>query len=323
MITFPGLIDIGTLIPKGNWAYAMDVAAKSGYTALLAAPLEDVLYNEAADAEPVMAEPAASARIDYARFAAVKPDNVRTLEDWEPAAPAVMTELSEPDMDNVFGQMHMLTRLFNRWPKEKPIIISGEAGQIGSALFMAQTNRKHVHVHSVYNRAQMELILEAKEKGAEVTCDVHPLSLLVSKKGDGKDPLKRMGEESDRKFLVENLSQIDCFSSQNYAASEERPYGGLRSMVPVLLILLQKGVLTEEDIRKRVCDAPRSIFGLYPHSETSVLIDEDRPGAGADIAEHAPFGKILRVTLRDKVIYDSEEKYVTEKSGYHLKGYRA
>ncbi len=315
----PGMIDIGTAIPAGKWDEAFETAAACGYTALLAAPLENTFYEELPEAEAAMEEPARNPRVDFARFGAVIPANCRSIEEWESAVPAIFLELGVLTEKIAFGQMTMLSRIFKAWPKGKPICVRGTAAQIGAALFMAQTNQKMIHVCSVSTREEIELIRESKENGTHVTCDIHPLNLLLCDQGNGRAlPLRKVGTEDDRAALRENLGIIDCFSSANYLPLSGNIFDSLKMMPSLMEMLLMRGILDEAGIRARVAVNPRDIFGLYPQTDTAVEFEDTQL-----IAAITPDTEVVRsVRLRGEVIYEKGKPLPERFIGCRLKGYR-
>lgn len=305
MITIPGMIDIGSEISDGQWTGALETACRNGFTGLLAAPRADTWFSAPEEAAESLSEAAAAPRVDYGQFAALSYQNVRDLENWYNEAPAAYIELKEPTKDDVFRYMNVQTRAFSRWPKEKPIVVRAAGNLLGTPLFMAQVNKKHLHVCEVTTRTEIELIREAKEQGTSVSCSIHPLALMMTN-ASGNCPLRRCGTGDDRRALLENLPLIDCFSSAGLIAPPGHPFAGMEMMPALLVSMLEKGLMTQEEIAARFCTNPRNIFGLYPQSETAVEIDEETR-------------RVVSVKLRGEEIFPN----AGECSGIRLKGYRA
>ena len=95
--------------------------------------------------------------------------------------------------------------------------------------------------------------------------------------------------------------------------SEKAPPGfpGLETMLPLMLTAVNEGRLTLDDIKEKMCYAPRRIFGLpiQPDTYIEVNLDEkwtipQEPGWGFSKAKWTPFagkkvvGKVKRVVLR-------------------------
>ena len=300
MLRVPGFIDIGTEIANGSWQAVSDRALHSGYTALLAAPVTDRIYSQKADVYLALEEPARSAVCDYANLAVITPDNIQTINEWAEEVPAAFVDFSVFENAGSFAKMQMLSRLFNRWPTEKPICVRGNEDQIGSAIFMGQVNNRKVHICSVTTRPEIEMITEAKQSGVRITCDIHPLSLLFS----GESPasvsmMKKIGTEDDRLALWQNFPDIDCFSSAGYISSRGSSGDALSVMMPLLFSMLKAEMLTKEDILLRCCLNPAKIFGIPLDKETLIEIDED-----AIISGHAEHNGVRVVKLHGRPVSD-------------------
>ncbi len=318
MIRFPGFIDICTEIQPDGWEYLSQKAMRCGYTALIASPLPSEIYSERKDVLAAMEDPARHAACDYAKIAAVTPENIRTIAEWADEVPAVLLDFSIFDSAGSFARMNMLSRLFSRWPAGKPICLRGDANQIGSALFMGQVHQKKIHICSVSDRAAIEVISEARKEGISVTCDIHPLALMIS--SDGKNAagvLKHLGTEDDRQALWQHFGEIDCFSSAGYVGRHGDSAEALRVMIPLLFSMLKSEMITTEDILLRCCLNPARIFGIRPDPETSVEIDME----GSAISSGNP---VRSVRLHGQTVFSADSPGSGIKAqSVQLKGFSA
>ena len=281
MFRFPGFIDIGTEIAYGGWQEVSARALSCGYTSLIAAPPSEKVYTEKADVIRAMEEPSRTAACDYANLALITPENIRTIDEWADEVPAALIDFSVIESAGSFIRMNLLSRLFNRWPAEKPICVRGNEDQIGSAIFMAQVHSRKVHICSASSRPEIEMISEAKRSGLSVSCDVHPLSLVFSAESrNSAGMLKRMGTEDDRHALWEHFRDIDCFSSAGYLGSQKRPGEALSLMMPLLFSMKNAEMLTSEDILLRCCLNPARLFGIPLDKETVIELNESEIVSG-------------------------------------------
>lgn len=302
MLRIPGFVDIGTEIPDGSWQLISQQAIRNGYTYLIAFPSPGEIYAEKADLIRAMTEPDHTAMCDYAKLAMITPENTRCLDEWVSEVPAAFLDFSEFESRGTFAQMTMLSRLFNRWPAEKPICIRGNENQIGSAIFMAQVNRRKLHVCSVATRTEIEMIDEAKNSGVSVSCDIHPLSLLLSDETPGASgKLKRLGTEDDRQALWQYLRIIDCFSSAGYISSSGEKGGALNVMIPLLFSMRSSEMLTDEDILKRCCVNPARLFGIHFDTATAVEIDEKEL-----FTNSSAHNFVVRVQMHGQTVYSAD-----------------
>ncbi len=275
MLRIPGFIDIGTEVTDGNWQAVTRAALRSGYTALLAAPVTERVYTEKADVLRALDEPSHTSLCDYAKMAVITPENIRTVEEWAAEVPAALVDFSVFEDADSFVRMNLLSRVFNRWPAEIPICVRGDENQIGSAVFMAQVHSKKIHVCSVVTRPEIEIISEAKSDGLSVTCDIHPLSLLFSSEARGSaGMLKRLGTEEDRLALWQHFADIDCFSSAGYISPTGNTGEALSVMMPLLFSMRNAEMLSDEDILRRCCLNPSKIFGIGLDPGTLIELDE-------------------------------------------------
>lgn len=304
MLRFPGLIDIGIQIRSGKWQTITQTAVQSGYTALIAAPASGEIFSEEADVAGSLREPSQHAVCDYAKLGLITPENIRSINDWAEEVPGAIVDFPAFREAGTFAQMNLLTRLFSRWPAEKPICVRGEESQIGSAIFMAQVHQRKVHVCSVVTRSEMEMISEAKQNGIRVTCDVHPLSLLLSAETSGSSagPLKRMGSEDDRQALWHHFSEIDCFSSSGMPDPVNDRGLGLSMMLPLLLSMRKSEMITLEDILRRCCLNPARLFGIELDPSTVVEIDDTRPTTDPNTRD-----LVRRVRIHGEEVYNADD----------------
>ncbi len=285
MLRIPGFIDIGTQIANGSWQSVSDRALRSGYTSLLAVSGSGRVFTQKADVYLALEEPSRSAVCDYANLAVITPDNIQTINEWADEVPAAFVDFSIFENAGSFAKMQMLSRLFNRWPTEKPICVRGNEDQIGSAIFMGQVHNRKVHISSVTSQAEIEMISEAKQNGIRITCDIHPLSLLFSSESAGSaGMMKKLGTEDDRLALWQHFRSIDCFSSAGYISPHGDNGDALSVMMPLLFSMLNAEMITKEDILLRRCLNPATIFGSTLDRETVIEIDENEIISGH--AEH-------------------------------------
>lgn len=107
----------------------------------------------------------------------------------------------------------------------------------------------------------------AKEKN--FTVEVTPHHLLLNKSNDirfnVRPPLR---DERERMKLARNLNVIDVIASDHAPHSEKEKengangFSGIETMLPLMLNLVNKGVLTLEQLIEKVCINPAKIFGL-------------------------------------------------------------
>ena len=293
---FPGFIDICTAIPTGGWRRTTTQALRSGYSTLIsAAPQEESLCLSREDLRNSYTEPEKDASCDYAKLPLITPENVHTIEEWAEEVPGAFLDMNAMSGIGSFSQMNMLSRLFNRWPEEKPICVRGNENQIGSAVFMAQVHNKKVHVNNVTSRPVIEMIHEVKETGTQVTCDVTPLALVLSNsQPQAALILRQPGSEEDRRALWDHIQDIDCFSTYGVLRGPGADQDPFSAILPILLTMLKSEMLTAEDIVRKCCLNGAKLFGIKPNLSNYVEVNENNTGMRGPLVKQVSFhGRIL------------------------------
>ena len=130
---------------------------------------------------------------------------------------------------------------------------------------------------------------------------------------------------------------IDCFAtdhaphtrSEKDGATPPPGFPGLETALALLLRGVQEGRLTLDDVVARMATNPRRIFGLPEQAETWVEVDPDlvwevRASDFYSRCGWTPFegwklrGRIHRVVLRGKPVYQDNRVLALPGSGYNL-----
>jgi len=101
---------------------------------------------------------------------------------------------------------------------------------------------------------------------------------------------------------------------------------GVETMLPLLLTAVHAGRLTLDDILLRCVENPRRIYGLPTQPDTFVDVDVDARYELIDARQHTKagwtpfdgmsvFGRVERVTLRGRTVYDGERVLAEPGSG--------
>ncbi|PKP56237.1 MAG: dihydroorotase, partial [Candidatus Altiarchaeales archaeon HGW-Altiarchaeales-2] len=84
-------------------------------------------------------------------------------------------------------------------------------------------------------------------------------------------------DERERMKLVRNLNAIDVIASDHAPHSEKEKengangFSGIETMLPLMLNLVSKGVLTLQQLIEKICINPAKIFGMNNEIEVSKL----------------------------------------------------
>jgi dihydroorotase len=172
------------------------------------------------------------------------------------------------------------------WPAE------AEEQMLERDLGLAQRLEARLHVCHVSTRGSVELIRRAKERGVPVTAEVTPHHLILTDEAINRhdtatkvNPPLRPWEHvhACREGLVDGT--IDIVATDHAPHTREDKMGGfakaafgmvgLETAVPLLLNLIEEGVLTPSRMIEALSTAPSRIFGL-PGGSLS-------PGSVADV----------------------------------------
>jgi carbamoyl-phosphate synthase / aspartate carbamoyltransferase / dihydroorotase len=166
-------------------------------------------------------------------------------------------------------------KICNAWQKSLPILVHAEEDILEKILLIAHETNTQMHICHISSGQELQIVLNAKQKGWHVTCGVTPHHLFLTEKdlntlgniGKVKPSLK---PQSDVNFLWQHLKDIDMIESDHAPhtlkekQSENPPFGfpGLETTLPLLLTAVHKKKLTIQDIIRLCHDNPAKIFHI-------------------------------------------------------------
>ncbi|EKD67497.1 MAG: hypothetical protein ACD_48C00374G0001, partial [uncultured bacterium] len=131
-------------------------------------------------------------------------------------------------------------------------------------------------------------IIDEKEHGMDITCEVTPHHLYLTEKdakalgpyGLMKPMLKT---RADVDFLWKHIDAIDCVATDHAPhtkeekESEHPPYGvpGLETSLPLMLTAVHDGRITIHDVDRLMYDGPKKIFGIQDSDLGNKMIAVD------------------------------------------------
>jgi dihydroorotase-like cyclic amidohydrolase len=350
MLQLPGLIDphVHVREPGGthkeDWDSGTEAALAGGFTTILAMPNTRPPITDAATLALSLDAAAEKARCDYAQYLGAGPDNVD-------AAPALAPRVAGLKMylDQTYGPLRLddlslWMAHFAAWPHNSPIVAHAEARTLAAVILMAALYDRPVHLAHVSLREEILLIRKAKEQGLKVTCEVGPHHLFLSaddipRLGGGRGEVRpRLATLADRQALWDNLDVIDCFATDHAphtidekdSANPPPGFPGLETSLPMLLTAVHAGRLTLDDVRLRMVDNPRRIFGLPVQPDTWIEVDPDeeweiRAAEMYTRCRWTPFegwrvrGRVRRVVLRGEDAYRDGKVLARPGSGRNVR----
>jgi dihydroorotase-like cyclic amidohydrolase len=297
MLKLPGLIDPHVHLRepgathKEDWDSATAAALAGGITMLLAMPNTQPPIFDAATLDLALDAAHQKARCDYAQFLGAGPNNATIAASLADRAAGLKMYL-----DSTFGELRLDDMTlwqphFANYPRAFPIVVHAESRSMAAAILFAALYDRPVHIAHVSLREEVLLIKAAKEQGIQVTCEVCPHHLFLSKDDipgispghPGRGEVRpRLATKKDVAALWQNMEVIDCFATDHAPHTltekdgEDPPPGfpGLETLLPLLLTAVDDGRLTVDNIIQKSVINPRKIFHLPEQGETWLEVDE-------------------------------------------------
>ena len=354
MIRLPGLIDPHVHVRepgqthKEDWDTATQAALAGGVTTILGMPNTKPPIFDAATLDLALNAAKQKARCDYGQYVGAGPDNADIL-------PALASKAAGLKMylDSTFGELRLDDMTlwmphFINFPKPAPIVLHSESRTMAAGILFAAIYDRPVHIAHISLKEEVLLIKAAKERGIQVTCEVCPHHLFLSKDDipaishghPGRGEVRpRLATKEDVDALWANMDVIDCFATDHAPHTLEEKdsdnplpgFPGLETLLPLLLTAVDDGRLTVDNIIQKSVIAPRKIFHLPEQPETWIEVDED---STYEIkAENqftrcgwTPFegwqvkGRVRRVVLRGKTAFEDGKILVEQGYGKNVRG---
>ena len=348
MLKLPGLIDPHVHVRepgqthKEDWDSATQAALAGGVTTILAMPNTKPPIFDTSTLGFALDAARQKARCDYAQFVGAGPENAELL-------PAIAAKAAGLKMylDSTFGELRLDDMTlwmphFANYPREYPIVLHSESRSMAAGILFAAIYDRPIHIAHISLKEEILLIKAAKERGIQVTCEVCPHHLFLSKddiltisnEHPGRGEVRpRLTTKEDVEALWQNMDVIDCFATDHAPHtleekdSENPPPGfpGLETLLPLLLTAVKDKRLTMDDIIQKSVANPRKIFHLPEQPETWVEVDEHaayeiRAADQFTRCGWTPFegwkakGKVRKVVLRGKTAF--EDGKILAEPGY-------
>jgi dihydroorotase len=186
--------------------------------------------------------------------------------------------------------------------------VFSEVLAIQTAICYAQYSGAKIHIHHVTSLDGVKLIIEAKQKGINVTAETCPHYLLLNAESCAHKVYPPIRGEKHCKALWKAVNDgiIDMIASDHapHTAFEkalpiwEAPAGlcGTETFVPLMLNEVNKGTFSLNDFVRLASETPAKIWGIYPQK-----------------------GNLLSGADADFTIVDMNKKYKIDKNELHSK----
>lgn len=341
MIRLPGLIDPHVHVRepgqthKEDWDTATQAALAGGVTTILAMPNTKPPIFDKSTLALALNSAEHKARCDYAQYTGAGPENAATAASLAREAAGLKMYL-----DSTFGELRLDDMTlwiphFRQYPKDYPIVVHSESRTMAAAILFAAIYQRSVHIAHVSLKEEILLIKAAKERGIQVTCEVCPHHLFLTRDDipaigndhPGRGEVRpRLANREDVEALWQNMDVIDCFATDHAPHTLEEKdsadpppgFPGLETLLPLLLTAVDEGRLTLDDVIQKSVVNPRKIFNLPEQPEAWIEIDENaryeiKGSEQFTRCGWTPFegwkvkGKVRKVVLRGRTAFEDGE----------------
>ncbi|GCE30391.1 dihydroorotase [Dictyobacter alpinus] len=321
LLVLPGFIDSHVHFRDPGGPHKEDFF--SGTRAALAGGVTTVLdmpnTQPATDTREHLYEKAAllasKAVVDYGLYFGATDTNIEEAASLANEVAAMKLYMGSSTGSLLVTEFSPIYRHFKTFPLDKPLVVHAEDeqslkyfGALGSqdhnqsrpplsaqialsrALAIAEKTGRVLHVAHTTTEREIELILEARQKGVRVTFEVTPLHLFLNEEdqhrlgnfGKVNPPLRSV---SDQTALWRNFAAIDTIGTDHAPhtrAEKEQPYAqapsgipGVQTLLPLLFNATIEGKVTLAEIIQRCVVNPARIFGLKRKGALEVGKDAD------------------------------------------------
>jgi len=293
---FPGFIDVHVHLREPGATHKEDfdtgtaAALAGGFVFVLDMPNnpEQTISREALDKKISLAKEKAHCGVGFIFGADPKADNTMEFEKVINDVYALKIYMDTTTGDMLLKNPLLLDKTFASWPSHRPIVVHAEEDTMNTAINLAKKYRKKLHIAHISQRSELERIINEKEHGMDITCEVTPHHLYLTEKdakalgpyGLMKPMLKT---RADVDFLWRHINAIDCIATDHAPhtkeekESEHPPYGvpGLETSLPLMLTAVHAGRITIDDVVRLMHYGPKKIFGIQNSVVGNRMIEVD------------------------------------------------
>lgn len=294
LVTLPGMIDIHVHLRDPGQIYKEDfytgtyAALAGGITTVFDMPnnLEPIFsYQKLKEKESLAKQKAVC---DFGFYFGTDGKNIEEFDKVADRVAGLKVYLNLTTGKFLIEDEELVKRVFKYWPKEKVIVVHAEGERIDLVIKLTSQYKNRLHITHVSKKQILEEIIGAKREGLNITCDVTPHHLFLTKEDLVK--LQGFGEvkpqletKKDTEFLWEHINDIDCIATDHAPhtkeekQSEHPPSGvpGLETMLPLLITAVRKKRISLDDIIRLTNTNPQKIFKYKQDKNTYVEIDTE------------------------------------------------
>ncbi|GER91176.1 dihydroorotase [Dictyobacter vulcani] len=258
---------------------------------------------------------AGKAVVDYGLYFGATDNNIEEAATLAKDVAAMKLYMGSSTGSLLVTEFSPIYRHFQTFPLHKPLVVHAEDeqslkyfGALGSqdhnqsrppvsaqialsrALAIAEKTGRVLHVAHTTTQREIELILEARQKGVHVTFEVTPLHLFLNEEdqhrlgnfGKVNPPLRSASDQAALWRYFDAIDTIGTDHAPHTRAEKEQPYDkapsgipGVQTLLPLLFNAASAGRVKLEDVIQRCVVNPARIFGLKTKGALEVGKDAD------------------------------------------------
>ncbi|MGM0400507.1 MAG: hypothetical protein ACQEQT_04315, partial [Chloroflexota bacterium] len=280
---------------------------------------------------------------DYGLFLGYDGGDVEALEELADEVVGLKLYLDETFGDMTTSVPGSLEEVFEAWPGPGPIAVHAESDSIVVALGLAERHGQRLHVCHVPHPDDLLVIDAARQRGLDVTCEVTPHHLFLSKEsaaelgafGHMKPPLV---SSADVDLFWKRLDLVDIVASDHAPHTRKEknssspPPGvpGLETLLPLLLRAVDEERLTFDRFEEMTYHKPLAIYGRCGPEDTKIEVVLEGAYRLSDRGyetrcDWSPFrgqwalGRVQKVRLRGASVWEEGKLLVSPGYGRPLR----
>lgn len=316
LTVLPGLIDAHTHLREPGATHKEDftsgtrAALAGGVTTVFAMPNTDPPITDRTSFENAAALAAVKAVCDVGLYVGATPDNAAEAASLSDRAIGLKMYMGSSTGSLLVDEFASQFAHFAAYPSDRILAVHAEDEQavqyyaaqgehrppicaalaVARAISLAEQTDRRLHVCHVSTPYELQLIRDAKERGARITAEVCPHHLFLST--DDRDRLGPYGKVNPPLRSPESVDALwDLLSVVDTIGTDHAPHTrpekdgaqppsgmpGLEAMLPLLLTAVSEGLLTLPDVTRLTASRPAELFALPGKGRIS-------PGFSADLA---------------------------------------
>lgn len=334
MLKLPGLIDIHVHLRDPGQTHKEDfftgtsAALAGGFTTILDMPNNKVPVTSIDKLKEKQKIASEKIVCDLGFYFGSLGENLTDFENVQGEVFGLKIYLNQTTGNYIVDEK-VFKKICDVWPKKMPILLHAEANVIEQMIEIAGQVRQRIHICHISSETELQTIINARNKGYQVTCGVTSHHLFLSRDDEKKlGPFGMMKpslkSKKDVDFIWENLEKIDVIESDHAPhtveekKSDKMPFGvpSLDTTLPLLLTAVSKKRLTISQIIKLCFENPKKILNIKTDRNTWIEVDEkeeyiiDNKNLKTKCG-WSPFnnwkvrGKVKKVFIRGKKVFEN------------------